>query len=159
MELTYHTDYALRVLIYAGAQSERRVTMREIAQAYNISQEHLRKVVHRLARHGYLQTTQGRSGGLQLAREPTTIRVGEVVRLMEESLELIHCERGPCPLCGRCSLKRALNSARDQFLNHLDGITLEELLADPATAEQLRRLPLTQGVTGPAVEDGAQRGS
>ncbi|ABM62987.1 RrF2 family transcriptional regulator [Halorhodospira halophila] len=140
MELTYYTDYALRVLLYAGAQGERRVPMREIARAYGISQDHLRKVVHRLARHGYLQTTQGRSGGLRLGCAPGAIRVGDVVRLMEDSLELIHCDRGPCPLCGHCSLKRALNGARDQFIQHLDGVTLEELLADPGTAQQLRRL-------------------
>ncbi|MBK5944532.1 RrF2 family transcriptional regulator [Halorhodospira halophila] len=144
MELTYYTDYALRVLLYAGAQGARRVTMREIAGAYGISQEHLRKVVHRLSRHGYLHTTQGRSGGLQLAREPAEIRVGEVVRLMEDSLELIHCDRGPCPLCGHCSLKRVLNGARDQFIEYLDGFTLEQLLADPGTAQQLRRLPLNE---------------
>ncbi len=147
MELTYYTDYALRVLLYAGAQGERRVTMREIAAAYGISQEHLRKVVHRLARHGYLHTTQGRAGGMQLAREPGAIRIGEVVRLMEDSLELIHCERGPCPLCGHCSLKRVLNGARDQFIAYLDGFTLEQLLADPVTAQQLRRLPLDEKPT------------
>jgi len=117
------------------------VTMREVAQAYGISQEHLRKVVHRLARHGYLETTQGRSGGLRLGRAPASIRIGDVVRLMEDSLELIHCDRGPCPLCGHCSLKRVLNGARDRFLAYLDEFTLEQLLADPQTAQQLERLP------------------
>ncbi len=140
MELTYYTDFALRVLLYTAGYPERRVAMREVAGAYGISQEHLRKVVHRLARHGYLQTAQGRSGGMQLARPATEIRVGEIVELMEDSLELIHCGREPCPLCGTCSLKRALDDARDSFLDHLNRITLAELLEDPATADRVRSL-------------------
>ncbi|MFP4129665.1 MAG: RrF2 family transcriptional regulator [Halorhodospira sp.] len=145
MELTYYTDFALRVLLYTAGYPERRVTMREIAGAYGISQEHLRKVVHRLARHGYLQTAQGRTGGMRLARPAAEIRVGEVVELMEDSLELIHCGREPCPLCGACSLKRALDAARDAFLDHLNQVTLAQLLEDPSTAEQVRRLARQAG--------------
>ncbi len=140
MELTYYTDFALRVLLYAAGHAERRVTLREIAAAYGISQEHLRKVVHRLARHGYLETVQGRAGGLRLARASEAVRVGEVVRLMEEGLEVIDCSRGPCPLCGACSLKAALDDARDRFLERLDQVTLAQLLESPATAERIRAL-------------------
>ncbi|MFP4648695.1 MAG: RrF2 family transcriptional regulator [Halorhodospira sp.] len=145
MELTYYTDFALRVLLYAAGHPERRVTMREIAGAYGISQEHLRKVVHRLARHGYLRTVQGRAGGMQLAQPATQIRVGEIIQLMEDSLELIDCDREPCPLSGACSLKRALDEARALFLKHLDQITLAQLLEDPATARQIRNLATQAG--------------
>ena len=140
MELTYYTDYALRVLLYAAAHRDRRVTMREVAGAYRISQEHLRKVVHRLARHGYLETVQGRAGGLRLGRPAEEIRVGEIVALMEDSLDLIHCAREPCPLCGACALKDALDEARDRFLERLDQTTLADIAADSRTAQQLLRL-------------------
>lgn len=144
MELTYYTDFALRVLLYAGSQDGRRVSISEVAQAYGISQDHLRKVVHRLAQHGYLETTQGRNGGLRLSCAASSIRLGDVVRLMEESLELIDCNRGPCPLCGNCELKRALNGALGEFMGYLDGVTLEQLLADPGTKHQLQHLPLAE---------------
>ncbi|MCH8506371.1 MAG: Rrf2 family transcriptional regulator, partial [Ectothiorhodospiraceae bacterium] len=77
MELTYHTDYAFRVLMYAGAHPDRRVTLAEIARAYDISREHLRKVVHGLAQHGFLATPKGRAGGLTLGRHPRSIRGGD----------------------------------------------------------------------------------
>ncbi|SEO48734.1 RrF2 family transcriptional regulator [Aquisalimonas asiatica] len=140
MELTYHTDYGLRVLMYAGAHRDRRVTMREIAQSYDISLEHLRKVVHRLAQHGYLITTKGRAGGLTLGAPPETMRIGDIVLAMEESMAIIDCNRQPCPLCGGCSLKAVLESARTAFIEQLNTFTLEDVLGDTTTFGQLQRL-------------------
>ncbi len=140
MELTQHTDYGLRVLMYAGVHRERRVTMREIAQAYGISLEHLRKVVHRLAQQGFLVTTKGRAGGLILAAEPDAIRVGDVVMAMEESMAIVDCNRQPCPLCGACSLKSIFDSARQAFVDQLNTFTLADLLQNTDTVVYLRRL-------------------
>ncbi|MGH8275818.1 MAG: Rrf2 family transcriptional regulator, partial [Steroidobacteraceae bacterium] len=74
MQLTRFTDYALRVLLFVGKQDGRMCTMGEIAAFYRISPEHLRKVVHRMAKLGYLSSTRGRGGGLTLGREPARIR-------------------------------------------------------------------------------------
>ena len=49
MELTRYTDYSLRVLMYLNLESERLVTMSEIGDRFNISKNHLRKIIHRLA--------------------------------------------------------------------------------------------------------------
>ncbi len=70
MELTFYTDYALRVLIYAGLCRDRLCLISEIAEHYAISRNHLTKVVHGLARGGFVQTHRGKSGGLALARSP-----------------------------------------------------------------------------------------
>ncbi len=128
MELTSLTDYGIRVLMYAGAHADRRVTLREISLAYDVSLEHLRKVVHRLAQLGYLHTIRGRSGGMTLAQQPETIRIGDVVLGLEHSLQLIDCQRQPCPLCGACSLKAAIDDARGAFINRLNHYTLADLL-------------------------------
>ncbi|WP_420797843.1 Rrf2 family transcriptional regulator [Halorhodospira halochloris] len=77
MQLTYYTDYALRLLLYAAAHHERRITMREVATAYGISLEHLRKIVHQLAQNGYLITSQGRNGGAGGLRYMTRLRMAE----------------------------------------------------------------------------------
>src|SRR5215218_4775640 len=62
MYLTKHTDYALRVLIFL-AQREELSTVREIAAAHGISQNHLMKVVMRLAKLGYVESIRGNGGG------------------------------------------------------------------------------------------------
>jgi Rrf2 family transcriptional regulator, nitric oxide-sensitive transcriptional repressor len=63
MQLTKFSDYALRVLMYAHAAGDRRVTIEEMAAAYRISRAHLMKVVNSLTRAGYLTAHRGRSGG------------------------------------------------------------------------------------------------
>jgi Rrf2 family nitric oxide-sensitive transcriptional repressor len=152
MELTYLTDYALRVLMYAGVHDQRRVTMREIASSYDISLEHLRKVVHQLAALGYIETSRGRGGGLWLAQTPERIGLGGVVTAFERSMEIVDCDRQPCPLRGDCALKGALADARDAFMERLDAYTLADLIGNPRTRAGLDRLgqPIHGPVRGPA---------
>jgi Rrf2 family nitric oxide-sensitive transcriptional repressor len=141
LQITQLTDYALRVLMYVGAHPDRRSTLREIAHAYGISLNHLRKVVHQLGAHGYLDTTRGRGGGLALAVAPERIQVAEVVSAFEPSMELVDCEREPCPLAGACTLKAALDDARDAFLERLADYTVADLLANRSTTVKITHLP------------------
>ncbi len=83
MQLTRHTDYALRVLIHLAAKPSGRATIPEIADAYGLSRNHLMKVVHHLGQGGFLDTRRGRGGGFTLARAPDSISLGDVVRHTE----------------------------------------------------------------------------
>ena len=68
MRLTLQTDYALRLLMYLAVQGERRSSIREIADQYGISENHLMKVTQRLASLGYVDALRGRHGGPSVAR-------------------------------------------------------------------------------------------
>ena len=132
MRLTTFSDYSLRVLIYLGMQPEGLATIDEIAAAYGISRNHLMKVVHHLARHGYVETVRGKHGGMRLAHRPQSIRVGDVLRTTEDSLALVECFEASgsrCCIAPACVLKGALARALDAFLAVLDGYTLADLLA------------------------------
>ena len=131
MRLTLHTDYALRVLIYVGLKRDVLSTIAEMVEHFDIPKGHLMKVVNRLARFGYLQTTRGKNGGMRLAREAAEITLGAVVRDMERELGVVGClqgDSGYCRIEGCCVLQNALREATDVFLAHLDGYMVADLL-------------------------------
>jgi Rrf2 family transcriptional regulator, nitric oxide-sensitive transcriptional repressor len=144
MQLKQFTDYALRVLLFVGRESDRSCTMAEIAAHYRISLEHLRKVVHRLAQLGYLKSTRGRGGGIALGRSAAAISVGEVVVAMEGDLQIIDCEALECVLMPGCSLKRVLDRATRVFIAALSEVTLADLLDDRQMRNQFRDLGLSR---------------
>ena len=76
MRLTVYTDYALRVLMYVAVRPDPLPTIGQIADAYQISRNHLMKVVYELGQAGYLETVRGKNGGLRLARRPEEIVLG-----------------------------------------------------------------------------------
>ncbi|WP_367160535.1 Rrf2 family transcriptional regulator [Kozakia baliensis] len=144
MRLTLHTDYALRTLLFLGMNRDRRVSIREIAEAYKISENHLIKVVHRLGQGGFIETLRGRGGGLRLGKEPKEIRVGDVVRFTEEDMALVACfQNGQnCMLTGACRLQGVLGEALGAFMSVLDDKTLADLLTPPERAALAARFAL-----------------
>jgi len=147
MQLTYYTDYSLRVLMYLAIEPRRRVSISEIATRYGISRNHLVKVVHDLARGGFIESYRGKGGGIELARAPAKINLGDVVRYTEGPLRPVECfdaERNQCVIAKACGLAPALKEACDSFLATLDRYTLTELVAQ---RERLaRKLALKKGL-------------
>jgi Rrf2 family transcriptional regulator, nitric oxide-sensitive transcriptional repressor len=130
MRLTLHTDYALRVLIHVAIADGKLITINDIAERFDISKQHLMKVVSDLSRKGYLDTVRGRGGGIRLRRPPRDINIGLVVRETEEKLDVIGCleRRGYCPIERVCVLRGVLHDATQAFLAVLDGHTLADLI-------------------------------
>jgi len=129
MQLTRQTDFAFRTLIYlAAAPTESLVQIREICEVFDISSNHLSKVVNKLARLGYIDSQRGRGGGVKLGMAPEKINVGAVVREMESTLEPIDCEGLECVLLPRCRLKGVLAEGAAAFIAVLDAYTLADLV-------------------------------
>lgn len=133
MRLTVFSDYVLRVLIYVALQGERRATVAEIAEVYDISRSHLMKVVQRLSALGYLETVRGKGGGLTLAQSPDVIRIGTLLRATEAGSAIVECmgEGGACRITPACVLPGMFDRALDSFFAELDHYTLADLVANP----------------------------
>jgi Rrf2 family nitric oxide-sensitive transcriptional repressor len=135
MRLSIHTDYALRMLICLGARPGDVVHVAEIADAFGISRHHLIRVAQRLRDAGYVETVRGNGGGLRLARPPSDINIGAVVRCTENDFNLVACfaADGECRIMPGCVLRSVLADATDAFLAVLDRYRLEDLLVSRST--------------------------
>jgi Rrf2 family nitric oxide-sensitive transcriptional repressor len=130
MRLTFSTDYALRLLMLVGLETDRLVTIEEVADRFGISKNHLMKVAYQLGQKGYLKTIRGRNGGLRLGKTPDQIVVGEVVRKIEPDFAVVECQNpaGYCRIAPCCTLRSAMREAVQAFLEKLDQYTLQDLL-------------------------------
>ncbi|WLR42753.1 Rrf2 family transcriptional regulator [Bacillus carboniphilus] len=139
MRLTNYTDYSLRVLIYLATVEPGRLSqIKEIADSYSISKNHLMKVTYQLGKLGYIETIRGRNGGIKLAKNPKEINIGEVVKQTEEDFLMVECfdeQNNSCKITSVCGLKHILNEALQAYLTVLSRYTL----ADIITSEKLIR--------------------
>ena len=129
MRLTQFTDFGLRALMRLAGEPDRSFTTDEMAAEFDISRNHLTKVVRQLAAARYVVTQRGATGGFRLAQPAKKITLGAVVRALESRQALVECFRadgGACVLTPLCRLKGRLASAREAFLRELDATTLAE---------------------------------
>ncbi|WP_339864189.1 Rrf2 family transcriptional regulator [Paremcibacter congregatus] len=130
MKLTAFTDYSLRLMMYVAVHDERLVSIKEVSEVFDISRNHLMKIVHELGKGGYLQTVRGKNGGFRLGRPAAEINVGQLVRYTEEDMSIVECfsqETSNCKIAASCKLSIALSQALKAFLTVLDGYTLADL--------------------------------
>lgn len=131
MRMTYHTDYAIRMLIYVALKPDGLSTVNEIAQSYGLSRNHLLKVALTLRKLGLIESMRGRSGGIRLAKSAEQINVGTIVRATEEDFSLVECMQatgGLCVISPVCRLKGMFAEALQSYLAVLDGYTLADVI-------------------------------
>lgn len=143
MRLTLHTDYALRTLMFLALEPGSPRTIEDIARRYGISRNHLMKVAQTLVQAGFVESLRGRGGGLRLAREPATLRLGDIVRATEDGFTIVECfdaGRNTCVVSSACGLRNPLQEALAAFLAVLDRYTIADLVKSPSTARRMHRL-------------------
>ena len=139
LRFTKRADYGLMAIHYiavneatAGAVSAKR-----IAEEFRIPPELLAKILQRLAKEGLITSQNGPKGGYVLAKRPTAITVGAVVRALEGPIRIVECyeEASECPQMERCSLRRPVQKIQAAITQMLDSMSLAELT--PADVPEL----------------------
>lgn len=130
MRLTSFTDYGLRMLMRMASAPGTAFSTAELAEEFGLSRNHLTKIVQQLARGGVVETRRGGGGGAVLSLDPAEIRLGDVVRLLEQGQALVECfgpTGGDCTIEGCCRLKARLRHAEARFLEDLNRSTLRDI--------------------------------
>ena len=71
---------------------------------------------------------RGKNGGITLARLPRDIRIGQVIRDLENNLDGVDCGSPGCKLVPVCRLTQALKVGMEAFLTAMDDFTLSDLV-------------------------------
>ncbi|MCA2009724.1 RrF2 family transcriptional regulator [Tritonibacter mobilis] len=130
MRLTSFTDYGLRMLMRLASAPDRAFSTADLAEEFQLSRNHLIKIMQHLGRAGLVQTRRGGGGGATLAHAPEEIRLGDVVRVLEEGQALVECLKpngGDCTIDGCCRLKTRLRVAEMAFIENLNHSTLADV--------------------------------
>lgn len=131
MYLSKFTDYSFRSLIYLAVNRDKLCTVEELANNLDISEHHLKKIIHKLAKTEYITSTKGRTGGLKLGLEPKEINLGEVLKITEDNLNIAECfnKENTCPfITGGCKLKGIMNKSLQSFVKEFSQYTLEDVI-------------------------------
>lgn len=134
MQLTKHTDYAFRSLMYLALMKTELATIQEIAGKFVIPKSHLMKVINKLVVNEYIISIRGKYGGVKLGKEPGDIRLNEIVLLMETTLKPLDCEAQPCVILESCQLKKLLYAAQQAFFDSLANYTLLDVIDSQSSA-------------------------
>lgn len=131
MQLSKFTDYTFRVLIYMATHQEELYTVEQLATILEVSEHHLKKVIHKLAKTDYLISIKGRCGGLKLGLPPEQINLGEVLRITEDNLCIVECIKNEetCRFMTKeCKLKGVIQESLNQFIEVFSKYTLKDVL-------------------------------
>ena len=141
MQLALHTDYALRSLIYLSGKPGR-ATVADIAGYFQISRDHVAKVIQRLARLGFVRSIRGQGGGVEMARDADDISVGEVIHAMEGKTHLLDCvaSEGVCVIERNCKLKGVLARAESLQMEFLYSVKLSDVIQPGGQLVELQPL-------------------
>jgi Rrf2 family transcriptional regulator, nitric oxide-sensitive transcriptional repressor len=143
MQLTLHTDYALRLLMLLAIEPDKLHTIEETALRYDISRNHLMKITQTLVQAGFIESLRGRGGGLRLARAAESINLGAIVRATEDSFALVECfdrEQNTCVIASACGLRGPLEEALQAFFAVLNRYSLDDLVKSPRMLRRMRQL-------------------
>ena len=130
MKLSAKSRYASRILLDLALHNEgvpHRVN--DISERTGITVPFIEQIIKPLKHAGMVASKRGASGGHQLCKPPEEITLGDIVRVMEGSVELSACltDPGLCDRTETCATRAAWQRATDAMLRELDTITLAEL--------------------------------
>ncbi|PCH65877.1 MAG: BadM/Rrf2 family transcriptional regulator [Gammaproteobacteria bacterium] len=128
MQLTKHTDFAFRTLIYLVMMQQKLTTIQKITDSFDISKSHAMKIVNKLVHAGWIKAVRGKNGGILLGCDANKISLRAVIELMETTMEPVNCDHPPCLIAGACRLRGVLWQAQQQYLNYLAPLTLADLV-------------------------------
>lgn len=139
MKITYKGDYALKAVLDLALHHGRVVTINELAKRADIPLKFLEQVLLDLKRGGFLVSKRGKEGGYLLAKDPSQITVGEVIRYIDGPVGPIACADKKYSGCGdiyKCVFRRIWQEVAKNTSLIIDNVTFAELAKEASIKKE-----------------------
>ena len=122
----YGARAALELALRYGAGP---IMVREIAESQDISERYLEHILNSLRASGIVRSTRGARGGYELAKTPSSITLGDVVRSLEGPLDIVSCTQDEdCQRSDQCVTMQVWRDVREAIEGVVDNVTLDDLV-------------------------------
>jgi len=126
MKISKKTRYGLRAMIeIASVFGQDALSAKKISKYQDIPLQYLEQILNRLKREGLLKTIRGPKGGYILAKDPTKIRISNIVEVLESKDGLTESKNSSKEALS----ERAELSLAEKFWEGLDKIIKKELIS------------------------------
>ena len=151
MKVSMKTDYALRALFTLVAHYQGQpVPIRQLAEQNDVPKRFLEHIMLEMKTKGWVRSTMGKQGGYVLAKSPSQITAGEVIRHFDGVLSPIGCvsaeQYEPCNQEPVCRFRRLFLDVRNFSARLMDRATLATIFEGlPVTDKEVFSMELTGG--------------
>ncbi|MBI2868835.1 MAG: Rrf2 family transcriptional regulator [Chloroflexi bacterium] len=139
MKLSTRARYGVRAMLDLALQpGEAPVQLKDVAARQHISLHYLEHLITPLIGAGIVRSIRGARGGVQLGRQPSEIKMSEIVRLLEGSITPAEClsDAESCPRISQCAVRDVWTEMKKAIDGVLDSMTLQDLADRQKSKEQ-----------------------
>jgi Rrf2 family iron-sulfur cluster assembly transcriptional regulator len=138
MKITTRGRYAVMALVSLSAASRGNpISLKDIARQEEIPEAYLQQLFSRLRKRNLVKSIRGPGGGFLLARHPSQITIGEIIRSAEGRDATIGCRRSgrKCGRIERCKTQGMWDALETRMEEFLDSISIEDLFQEAPARE------------------------
>jgi Rrf2 family protein len=131
MKLSTRGRYSTRLMLeLASRYNTGPVLLKDISSSQDISLKYLGQLIIPLKIAGLIKSTRGSHGGYFLARSPEKMKLSEILKAVEGTLDIAECIKSPdiCYRSKNCAARKIWEKASRQFYDVFDSITLKDML-------------------------------
>ena len=133
MKITFKGDYALKIILDLSLSYNQKITqIKDMAKRQDIPEKFLEQIITLLKSAKYIKTMRGPKGGVYLAKHPSKITLGEIIRLMEGPTSPVACVSHSgyikCTFENKCVFKGVWAEVRDKINDVVDKTTFQDMV-------------------------------
>ena len=143
MKISAQEEYGLRCLVQlASLDSGDSLTLPQFAEREGISTANAGKLMWLLNKAGFVQSTRGTKGGYFLSRPASTIKLSEIIKVLDAEVLGKHCESytgvlDSCVHKGDCGIRPVIVGLHEIVENALSQITLAQLVGSESSVDEM----------------------